>query len=129
MGRGPSQTNDPPMRKPRDLLADVGMGSTGLIAKEGREANSQPVNACELEHEVEVHLLEGASSSVGDEVTLRLGEPIAVISGGKEIGALKGSASRAMRSCMDFGYRMAGVVAEIDPASGVGTLVVSGERR
>ena len=127
MGRGPSPANDPPMRKPRDLLAVIDPdGSQG----DGEGApGSRPADAGELEQELAFDLLVGVRIGVGDEVVLRLGEPVAVLSGGEQIGALAGSASRAMRSCVDFGYRMSGTVTALDPSKGSGMIVVSGERR
>lgn len=129
MGRGPSPANDPPMRKPRDLLAVIDPdGSQGDGGGEG-PPGSRPADACELEQELAFDLLVGVGIDVGDEVVLRLGEPVAVLSGGEQIGVLAGSASRAMRSCVDFGYRMSGAVTALDPSKGSGMIVISGERR
>ncbi len=125
MGRGPSPADDPPMRRPRDLLVMDPDGSQG--ESEGA-LGSRPADACELEQELAFDLLDGAGVDVGDEVVLRLGEPVAVLSGGERIGALAGSASRAMRSCIDFGYRMSGAVTALDASSGSGVIAVSGER-
>lgn len=126
MGRGPRLADDPPMKEPLDLVAVVDrQEEQGLVGASSPAA----IDECEREQEVPFDLAGAVGVDVGDEVKLCAGEPIAVVSGGKKIGTLIGSANRAMQSCNDFGYQMSGVVASLDTRHGNGLIVVSGERR
>jgi len=126
MGRGPRPADDPPMKEPVDLVAEIdvqdNLGSTGASA-------SRATNACEREQEVLFDLAGPVATAVGEEVDLRAGDPIAVFNHGEMIGILTGSANRAMQSCIDFGYEMSGSLVSLDRRAGTGVLKVSGGPR
>lgn len=125
MGRGPRPADDPPMKKPVDLVSatDVDLlGPTGASA-------SAATDACEREHEVRIDLVWGVVPVVGDEVHLRAGDPIAVLNHTEVIGVLSGSANRAIQSCIDFGYRMSGSLISLDERGETAVIKVLGEPR
>jgi len=127
MGRGPRRNPDPPMAKPRDLPSEVENEGQGGESPGGE--GSDLASACQAEQELDFVIKSGRPLKVGDPITLRTGSPVAVIGAeGQELGNLDEDASRRIRSCINFGYRMVGSITAFDPPTGSGTVLIHGER-
>jgi hypothetical protein len=114
MGRGPRRKDDPPMRKPADFLGE------GDGAKAGSDSY------CVADRELGFKLKEPGSVAVGDEVRLRLGEPVEVLSGKNPIGTLEAREGQSMKSCIGMGYRMEGEITAINFEDRRGKIRISG---
>lgn len=114
MGRGPRGKDDPPMRKPADLLGEG----------DGAEAGSD--SYCATDRELGFRLNESGSVAVGDEVRLRMGEPVEVLSGKNPIGTLEAREGQSMKSCIGLGYRMEGEITSINIEDLRGKIRISG---
>lgn len=125
MGRGSKTRNDPPMRPPVDILAEVReMQSSG----EGAGPSAPDAAAfCEREHSVPFRVVEGGSATAGDTIHLGVEDPPTVISAGRVVGVVTEPHAHAMRGCVAMGYRMQGTVTAVDLGAGTGTLVIAGE--
>ncbi|HUC00204.1 MAG TPA: hypothetical protein VMS11_10295 [Solirubrobacterales bacterium] len=102
------------MKKPADLLGEG----------DGVEGDSD--SYCATERELGFRLDGSRSVAVGDEVRLRVGDPIEVLSGGNLIGTLEAREGQSMKSCIAMGYRMEGEVTSIDIEAQRGRIRVSG---
>lgn len=118
MGRGPNERNDPPMGKPVDL---------GAAASVEDSVDDEP-SYCATQRELSFEIERSASLAIGDEVSLRSGDPVEVLRVATLVGFLGKAEGKSMTSCIDFGYRMLGAVTAVDPVLGVGKVQVAGIR-
>jgi hypothetical protein len=121
MGRGRRDEDDPPMKKPVDLLEDP---KGGAELGEGGENDSY----CSTQRELSFLIKDVRDPEVGESVILRIGDPVQVLSGTEEIGRLPDVEGQSMKSCIAMGYRMTGSIVSVDNAEGRGTLRISGAR-
>ena len=125
MGGGRKWTDDAPMRKPIDLLAEIDRakkaGGDGTIAAE------EGASFCTTEREVPLRLLGGQAVAIGDEVHLAPGAT--VIRNGTTIGEVTGLAAKAMQACLEWGYRMTGTVTDVDLTAGTGSARIVGHQQ
>jgi hypothetical protein len=120
MGRGRREENDPPMKKPTSFMdAD----SDGVLSS-GEEEGSY----CATRRELGFSVDRSSTPEVGQQITLRAGEPVEVLRNGDVIGTLGNTESPSMKSCIAMGYRMSGAIASLDAGLDRGTISISGTR-
>lgn len=126
MGGGRKFNSDVAKGPPRDplaaLLGDVPLGSP--------ESDAQMAYAfCEQQHRVEFIVTAAQMPDAGSSARLVLGDPPSVVVDAEVVGALDGTATKAMRGCLQLGYEMTGVVITADPGTRRGILEVQGVRQ
>lgn len=119
MGQTPNPKPQPPKSAPRPPRGD-GEGAPG----EGDE----PIDFCLMPHRVTVVLEAGTESEIGDRVSLGLGSPPTVLSGGSRVGVLSDSIASALTQCLTDGYRLNGRIESIDLERRRAQVRITGER-
>lgn len=126
MGGGRKLSSDVAKGPPRDPLAAL----LGELPLGGPEKDAQWAYAfCEQQHRVEFVITAAEAPSAGSPVRLVLGDPPSVVVDGAVVGALDGTATKAMRGCLQLAYEMTGVVITADPSTRRGVVEVQGVRQ
>jgi hypothetical protein len=116
MGRGPRDSDDPPMRRPVDLTENQG----------GDSATVEETSYCSTRREFEFVGDPSREALSGAPIRLRLGDPVEVVGTDGRLGTLEAIEGSSMRSCLMMGYRMTGSIIAFDPDLGRGTVSVVG---
>lgn len=126
MGRG-SRTKE----ESRTLTSAVNLRAAAQEGQmEGAEGgNAQGEVPCEAARTLRVLFTIPTSAKQGDPIKLRLGIPPAVLIRGIEVGQVQETDASHAEACLLEGYTLSGSVQSIDPESGAGTILVTGEKK
>jgi hypothetical protein len=125
MGRGSKSSEDLPLSQPMNLTA---VTTEGDAPGEARQSRDETESACEATRELSVEVGSTDDFAVGNAVRIRLGDPPVVVIGGRDVGWVKGTATRSVKACLLAGFRLSGEVLALDSSSGFGTILISGEK-
>lgn len=120
MGRGPREANDPPMRKPDDLST----GAEGGTGARGKDSASY----CSSLRELPFLIDRSGAPEVGDEISLRIGDPVEVVRNGDRVGSLLQAEGQSMKGCIALGYRMEGTVKSLAADLTKGVIMIAGSQ-
>lgn len=126
MGGGLERKDSIPRRasaESRSLLRATANLTSGIEASGGAVASEDEY--CSREHRLAFTVTSETIPVTGTEIELTDGDPPRLIGDGGEIGIIDARQS-AIRNCLHGDWEMAGVIAAINDASGMGVAVVKG---